>query len=164
MSKYTHLSDTSRVWIYQSSRAFTDAENNMISNQLQLFADQWVSHNSALSAYGGIFHRQFVVLMVDESRAGASGCSIDSSVRFLQQLASHYEVDLFDRLTFAYQLNDEVKTTHRDEFAALYQSGQITDDTLVYDNLVTTKEDFENRWMKPLKDSWHLQLVRDLSI
>jgi len=159
MTAYENLPDTTRVWIYQSSRPFTSTELPEIQAYLQQFARQWVSHNRDLRSFADVFHNQFIVLMVDESQAGASGCSIDASVHFLQQLQAQFGIDLFDRMFFAYKEDGEVKTAHRSEFKQLYQAGKISDETLVFDNLVTTKEAFEEKWTKPLKESWHKRMV-----
>ena len=97
--------------------------------------------------------------MVDESLAGASGCSIDKSVHFIKQLEQHYSIDLFDRMTFTYKDGDQVKTAPRDEFAALYQAEKINDTTLVFDNLIKNKGEFEEQWLKPLGESWHKRMV-----
>jgi hypothetical protein len=97
--------------------------------------------------------------MVDESQAGASGCSIDSSVQFVRQLQQELGVDFFDRMLFAWQDGEQVQTAHRENFAALYRQGLIDGDTLVYDHLVKTKADFESAWLKPLSQSWHARMV-----
>ncbi|MEM0995118.1 MAG: hypothetical protein AAF847_08260 [Bacteroidota bacterium] len=159
MTRYDVLADSSRVWIYQSDRPFTATELPAVRTHLQQFATKWVSHNRNLHAFADVFHEQFIVLMVDESHAGASGCSIDASVHFLQQLQAHFGVYLFDRMTFAYQDGTAVKTAKRKAFKVLYQQGEITDDTLVFDNLVTTKASFDEAWLKPLSDSWHKRMV-----
>ncbi|NJK83017.1 MAG: hypothetical protein HC912_03570, partial [Saprospiraceae bacterium] len=103
MNQYESLSAQSKVWIYQASRPFTEQEVMEANHYLLQFAENWVSHNRALKSFAHIYHQQFIVLMVDETQAGASGCSIDSSVHFLQRLAAHFQMDLFDRMTFAYQ-------------------------------------------------------------
>lgn len=159
MTAYEILPDSTRVWIYQASRPFTAAELNELTRYLHQFADRWVSHNKALRSFADVFHNQFVVLMVDESQAGASGCSIDSSVHFLQKLSAHFKIDLFDRLTFAYQEDGVVKTAHKDQFVQLFEQGIISEETLVFDNLVKNKADFEQQWLKPLKESWHANFV-----
>jgi len=156
---YDTLPDTTRVWIYQSNRPFSEKELPKLEQQLQQFVQQWISHNLQLRAFGGIFHQQFIVLMVDESLAGASGCSIDASVHFIKQLEQAYSVNLFDRLTFAYKDGDAVITAPRDEFARLYAEGKISDETLVFDNLVNNKGDFDKAWVKPLAESWHKRMV-----
>ena len=97
--------------------------------------------------------------MVDESQAGASGCSIDSSVRFIQQLGEQYRVNFFDRMLFAYQKEGQVYSVPSMKFAELYQKGEIDDTTLVFDTLVKTKGDLDTKWLKPLGESWHKRMV-----
>lgn len=159
MTTYDILPDTTRVWIYQAQQPFPTDKLVEIRQHLSKFATSWVSHNNQLRAYGEIYHNQFIVLMVDESLAGASGCSIDKSVHFIKQLEQHYQVDLFDRMTFTYKDGDAVKSAPRLEFATLYEAGKINDTTLVFDNLVKTKEEFETKWVKPLGESWHKRMV-----
>lgn len=159
MTTYDILPATTRVWIYQAQQPFPTDKLAEIRQHLSTFTTNWVSHNNQLRAYGDIYHNQFIVLMVDENLAGASGCSIDKSVHFIKQLEQHYAMDLFDRMTFTYQDGDVVKSAPRLEFAALYEAGKINDATLVFDNLVKTKEEFETKWVKPLGESWHKRMV-----
>ncbi len=157
---YQQLSDDSRVWIYQSNRPLTEKETTYVNDQLADFTQRWTSHNRDLKAFGTVFHNRFVVLMVDETQAGASGCSIDSSVHFLQQLQQHLGVDLFDRMTFAWtDQHGQIRTASRDNFARLYRDGQLGDETPVFDHLVKTKKQFREQWIRPLKESWHARMV-----
>lgn len=153
------LPTTTRIWIYQSNKPFEDKDIPEIKQTVQDFAQQWISHNRQLRAHGDLLHKRFVVLMVDESQADASGCSIDKSVYFLKSLQAVYGVDLFDRMCFSYLDGEEVKTVSRDEFAQLYAGGKINNDTLVFDTLVNNKGDFDNNFIKPLKESWHKRMV-----
>ncbi len=153
------LSPNSRVWIYQSKTEIPATHIPVIESHLKTFVQKWTSHNKALKAHAELRNGRFIILMVDESQAGASGCSIDSSVHFLQVLEREYELDLFDRMTFTYEQDGEVYAAERNEFAQLYEKGLINDDTLVFDNLVTTKADLETKWKVRLSDSWHKQMV-----
>lgn len=159
MTTYEVLPDTTRVWIYQAQTPFTENKITEIRQHISNFTTSWVSHNNQLRAFGDIYHNQFIVLMVDESLAGASGCSIDKSVHFIKQLEQHYSIDLFDRMTFTYKDGEVIKSAPRMEFAQLYKSGKINDTTLVFDNLIKTKADFEANWVKPLGESWHKRMV-----
>ena len=159
MTDTTTLPATARVWIYQANRPFREADVPQIKKYVDEFAQGWASHNRQLRAHGDVLHRQFVVLMVDEGQADASGCSIDTSVRFMQQLGQAYGVDLFDRMTFTWLENGEVKSAHSEEFRQLYAAGKITDDTLVFDNVVKTKGELDEKWTKPLNESWHRRFV-----
>lgn len=149
-----------RVWIYQSNRPFSANEQVTMRVQLQDFAEQWTSHNRDLLAGAEVFHDRFIVLMVDEGQADASGCSIDKSVAFIKYLQANYEVDLFDRMLFSY-LDEEgtVHTAPRSVFAQLYAAGTIHDETRVFDTLVATKGAFDAGFIKPLGQSWHRRMV-----
>lgn len=156
---YQTLPDTTRVWIYQSNKPFPDRAIDEVKTKIKAFVENWASHGRNLSSYGDLLHKQFVILMVDENAAGASGCSIDSSVYFLKALQAEYEVDLFDRMTFTYLDGSDIKTVPRIVFGQLYRDGKINDETMVFDTLVNNKGDFENKWIKPLGKSWHKRLV-----
>ena len=159
MTDYKLLPDTSRVWIYQAQAPLSPKNAQEIETHLTKFADTWVSHNNQLHAFAKVYHHQFLVLMVDENQAGASGCSIDKSVHFMQQLEQHYNIVLFDRMTFTYKDGETIKSAPKQEFAALYKAGTIDDTTLVFDNLIKTKKDFDTQWIKPLGTSWHKRMV-----
>jgi len=153
------LPDTTRVWIYQASRPIPDEKVPLVREKIQNFARNWVSHNRALQSHGDIWHNRFVVLMVDESQAGASGCSIDASVRFLKALQAELGVDLFDRMIFSIKQEEEIQSLGREEFARWYSEGKINDETLVFDTLVNNKKDLKENWIKPLGKSWHKRMV-----
>ena len=157
MTTPTHIfSDQSRIWVYQSNREFTESEVGEMNAHLAKFAQKWVSHQHQLIAHGEVLHQRFVVLMVDDVQGnGASGCSIDASVKFVQELGKAYRTDLFNRLEFAYFDEGKVKVIHKTELPKLLEEGVISEETLFFDNLVKDKGALKDRWMVPLKDSWH---------
>lgn len=159
MESINALNPQARIWIYQANEPFANQEVAEVEQNLQQFAQQWVSHNNQLKAGAAVLHDRFLVLAVDETQAGASGCSIDSSVNFLKKLGAHYQRDLFDRLRFSYLKDDQVYTVSKDDFARLYQEGTINDETLVFDPLVKTVAELTVAFQKPLKNSWHARFV-----
>ena len=154
MENLTALSGSSKVWLYHSDRIFTNEEIPEIKQKIFDFVQIWVSHNRSLKSFGNLFHNRMIALFVDESQAGASGCSIDTSVHFLQKLGIEYNADFFNRMIFSYKQDENVYSVNAEEFRKLYSEGKITDDTLVFDNLVKTKEEFVESWIKPLNESW----------
>jgi hypothetical protein len=154
-----NLAAHARVWVYQSNRPFSESETQQIDNQLVEFVKTWASHQNKLAAAGEVLHNRFVVLMVDEQLAGASGCSIDSSVRFLKQLEQQYQVNLFDRFVFSYLDGEEAQSVDSGTFADLYRQGKINDETLVFDPLVQNKAALDAQFIKPLGKSWHKRMV-----
>jgi hypothetical protein len=153
------LSPESRVWVYTSDRALTPEEQVFAQAQLDAFTRQWTAHNQALQAKAELFQNRFVILMVDETQAGASGCSIDKSVHFLESLGGHLGVDLFDRMLFGWEQDGRLEVAPRAVFAAKVQSGDIADETPVVNTLVKTKGELAERWLMPLGKSWHKRVL-----
>jgi hypothetical protein len=156
------FSPQSRVWIYQSDRKLTDQEVQQIQPELDRFATNWTAHNNQLKARGEIKYNRFFILIVDESQAGASGCSIDKSVHFMQQVQQHLGINLFDRFNLAYREGEEVLSLPRHGFEDKLKDGSINKQTIVYNNLVQNLTELETKWEVPFKDSWHIQLFRDI--
>ena len=129
--------------------------------EIQLFLEQWTSHNQELHTYGNIFHRRFLALFVDESQSSmASGCSIDKSVRFVSSLGEALKIDFFNRLQYGYfKSEEEIEVLPQNDFISAYNGGEITGDTLVFDHLVKTKGDFLENWVRPLQETWLSRIV-----
>lgn len=153
------LDNSAKVWIYQADREFSYDELDEIRPMIFDFLDQWTSHQSMLMTYGNVFHRRFLAMFVDESLAGASGCSIDASVRFVKQLESHFGVSLMGRDTVAYMIDEEISTLPLNELGSAVSDGRLQADTFVFDNLVKNKDAFLKEWCKPMNESWHKRFV-----
>jgi len=155
------FSPQSKVWIYQSNRKFTDQEAAEIQNMLNSFVEQWAAHGAQLKAKAEVYHNYFIVLVVDEEMANASGCSIDSSVRAIKEIESKFGLDLFNRFNMAYKIGDEVYVAPKEDFETLISIKKIGLDTIVFNNLVQTLEQFEQKWEVPLQNSWHKSIFAE---
>jgi len=155
------LDNTSKVWIYQADREFSYDELDDIREELFPFVDKWSSHGANVPAYANVFHRRFLCFFADESNmSGVSGCSIDSSVAFVRMIAEKYQVNFFDRMQYAYMEEEDIKIVHHNDFKPAVDSGEIKQDTLFFDNLVSTKDKFLKNWLVPLEESWHKKMLR----
>ncbi len=156
------FSPESKVWIYQSNRELNETETSKLQQLLNGFAQNWTAHNQQLKAAAQVIHNRFIVLLVDESMAGASGCSIDKSVRFMQVLEEEFNINLFDRFNTAYLENGKIQSASREEFEKLLKEGWVNSETIVFNNLVNTLHDFKTKWQTPLKESWHARVFGSL--
>lgn len=156
------FSEQSRVWIYQSDRELYEDEVKQLHEILNKFASEWTAHNHQLKAKAEIRYNRFLILIVDESQAGASGCSIDKSVNFIKRLEQEFGITLLDRFNLAYRDGEKVLSAPRDAFEDLLRSGKINSNTIVYNNLVQNLEQLETKWEVPFKESWHNQLFGNL--
>jgi len=157
--EYKYLLDgsfhpSSRVWIYQSSRVFSLSEAFDIEDLLNEFAKNWQSHGTPVKGTGYLFFGQFIILMADETATGVSGCSTDSSVRLIKDIEKRFSVNMFDRTTLAFVVKDKLQMLPMSQLQYASRNGFINGDTLYFNNLVQTKEELENKWVVPVKESW----------
>ncbi len=157
--EYKHLlpvdfSDDSRVWIYQASRLFTLSEALHIEDMLNDLVTNWKSHGTPVKGYANLFFGQFIILMADEAATGVSGCSIDSSVRIIQQIEKQFSVEMFNWQNLAFVVKDKVQVIPRQQFNYAIENNFITPDTLFFNNVVNNKTELKNNWIIPIKESW----------
>jgi len=156
------FSENSRVWVYQADRELTNDEVIQAQILLNNFATGWTAHSNQLKAKAEIRYNRFIILIVDESQAGASGCSIDKSVHFMQQLEAKFGINLFDRFNLAYREGNEVLSAPRNAFEDKLKAGAINADTIVFNNLVQNLGELNSKWEVLFKNSWHMQLFGNL--
>ena len=118
------------------------------------FTRSWAAHGAALDACVDVLLDHFVMVAVDEQQAVASGCSIDKSVRFVQELEKGMAMDLTDRMVVLYEKDGVVRACRVPEVEGLLKSDELTADTIVFDDLVNTKADLDARFRSPLRETW----------
>jgi hypothetical protein len=153
-----NISESSRIWIYQANRVLTTEEEQKIDQKLKNFTSQWQAHGNSLAALGEVRHHQFIILSVDEQVAAATGCSIDKSVYLMKDIEREFNIDLFDRFRIAYRDGEKIINCSREEFEKLVDQGEVSSDTIVFNNMVTSRFDLATSWEVPMKDSWHSQM------
>lgn len=158
-TEYKNLPNNSRVWIYQSEREFNPKEIEFIATKSEEFINQWTRHGDNLKGSFTIKYNQFLVLAVDESFNNVSGCSIDSSVHFVQQLEKELQLDLMDKMNITFKDNEHINLVKLSDFQKYVKAEKITPETIVFNNMIQTKEDFENNWEVAAKDSWHKRFL-----
>jgi hypothetical protein len=148
------FSSESKVWVYQSNRLFTLSEALEIEELLNKFSAEWRSHGAKVNAYANLFFGLFVVLMADETEADVSGCSTDSSVRFIKELGEKFKVDFFNRTNLAFVSKDKIQLLPLNQLSYAFENRFISEDTLFFNNVIQTKSDLENKWIIRIKNSW----------
>ncbi len=149
------LPETSKVWIYQASRSFTENELKEITSKLDTFIANWTAHGSDLQSGYEIKYKRFIILGLNQSLTNASGCSIDASVHFIQQLEKDYNVDLLDKMNVSYKQGEFVAYKTLIDFRKMAKQKAVSKNTIVFNNLVTNIAEYKENWEVPAKDSWH---------
>ena len=104
---FPNLPGHSRVWLYLADRKLDGTEAHFLNEKLKPFLDTWAAHNKKLQCDGTLLFSQYLILAVNEDIENASGCSIDSSVRFVKGLGQELNIDFFNRLNVLVIENQE---------------------------------------------------------
>jgi hypothetical protein len=154
--EFPAMNPLSKVWIYQSETEFTDEQAAFLRAACSDFVGQWQAHGTELNADYRIFENRFVCFFVDETGQGATGCSIDKSLHLIQALEEKLGLSLLSRMEMAYlESGNQVSTIHLNGLEEALNQGQISEDSLVFNNLVANLGEMKEKWILPLRESWH---------
>ena len=152
---FESLNDDSRIWVYQSNRAFTEDELELIAQRLEVFVGSWKRHGQDLKASYKILQDHFIVLAVEERYNPVSGCAIDASVHAIQELEKLLQIDLTNKMNVSFKDGQNINIVSLGDFQKYASQKKITGDTVVFNNMVATKLDLESKWEVPARNSWH---------
>ena len=154
------LPDSARVWVFGSERALDDDESARLLAEVDRFLARWNAHGQPLSSGRDWAHDRFLTIAVDQSTAGASGCSIDGLYRALRTLEEAFGTRLLaGGLLFHRDADGAVTSATRDEFAERARRGAIGPDTPVFDVTVESLGEWRERFEAPASASWHARLL-----
>lgn len=157
---FDQMPDESRVWIYPSNRPFSESEIPLLKELVEQFLTQWTAHNQPLEASYDLPYNRFIILAVNQKNVQASGCSIDASVRFIQQMESQFGLVLLDKMNVTFKQGEFLAHKPLDEFVKMAKAKSVSGATVVFNNLVDTIADYKQFWEVPAKDSWHQRFIK----
>ena len=146
--------------MFQSNRSLSDAEVSAVSKAGLNFIAGWTAHGASLKASFDVVYNRFVIIAVDEKQASVGGCSLDSSIHFIKELEKQFNVNLLDRMQVAYRKGNEILSCSLSEFEKLAVLNLVNESTIVFNNMVSTKIEFDNKWEVNLKQSWQSRVLQ----
>ncbi|MCF7560113.1 ABC transporter ATPase [Sabulilitoribacter multivorans] len=156
---FNTLPEESRVWIYQANRSFTEQELEEIQSKLDTFIENWTAHGSDLQSGYIIKYKRFIIIALNQKLNAATGCSIDASVHFIQQLEKDYNVDLMDKMNVSYKQGEFVAYKTLTDFKKMAKQKAVSKNTIVFNNLVNNIAEFKENWEVPVSESWHSRFL-----
>jgi len=143
---FPELHPKSKVWVYTSNRLLNDEDKAVIAKAMGNFLPQWAAHGDSLFGDYSVLHDRFLILVVDESQASASGCSIDTSVRFIKDLGAQLNVDFFNRMNLVVDEADTLNLVHVSEVKNHPQAH-------VFNPMITNLTELRDQWRVPVSES-----------
>lgn len=153
------LPENSRIWVYQADRTLTEQEVTQISKKLVVFVSNWKRHGDDLKASFKVEYNQFVILAVDENYNDVSGCSIDASVHLMREIEKELNVDMFDKMKVTFKDGVNINTISLADFKTYAKQQKINANTVVFNNMISSKADLINAWEIEVGKSWHAKFL-----
>lgn len=153
--EYESISEDAKVWVYPSSRKFYDTEIEEIENKIKYFLENWKFENENFKVSYQFLYKRFVIFFADDELSPVSNLDIDVMISFILELQSDYEITLLDKMNVCFKQGEFVQYKELKELKTLLKNKAVTEKTIVFDNLITNKFDFENYWEIPMEESWY---------
>lgn len=149
------LSETSKLWVYPSSRKFYANEIPELEDEIQRFVENWKMDSNSFKASYKLAYNRFIILVADDSESEMTVKDLDAAVAFILRLQQQYDVVLLDKMNVCFKQGEYTQYKELTDFKKLLKNKAITGKTIIFDNLVQTKEEFEHYWEVPIEDSWY---------
>ena len=160
ITAFSKLPDDARLWIFASSDRIPADHAAPLLAAVDEWLGDWKAHGEPLTSAREWRDERFLVIGVDQSTAGASGCSIDALFRILQQLQGQLGTSLVGggRVFYRNSAGAIVSST-RAGFSDRAKAGDVDADTVVYDTALTSAADYRRGFERRAGDSWHRDLL-----
>ena len=152
---YKSISNDAKVWVYPSSRKFYPTEIPEIEQKLKEFVENWKLEDEHFKVSYQFLYDRFIILVADDSETALTNADIDASVAFILQLQETYKVALLDKMNACFKQGEYVQYKELKDFKKLLKNKAVTAKTIIFDNLISNKEDLENYWELAIEDSWY---------
>jgi hypothetical protein len=161
-AKIDDLPDDARTWVFGANKTLDAQASAALLVEVDRFLSQWKAHGSPLTVGRDWKYGRFLTVAVDQSTAGASGCSIDGLFRALKALEPRLGASLVTSgIVFFRDENGTIQSVDRERFTALGAEGKIQPETRVFDPTVTTLGEWRARFEMDAAKSWHAGLLHD---
>jgi hypothetical protein len=160
--KLENIPDDARTWVFGADKTLEATASETLLGEVDRFLSQWKAHGSPLTVGRDWKYGRFLTVAVDQSTAGASGCSIDGLFRTLKAIEPKLGASLVTSgLVFYRDGGGAIRSVDREGFTALSAKGKIQTDTPVFDLTVVTLGEWRARFELNAARSWHAGLLHD---
>ena len=160
ITDFSNLSNTAKIWIFPSSRKFYKEEVILLHEKLISFLTNWLSGDTKIETSFLVKYDRFIIIGSDDSSTKLTLTMHEALAQFILQLEQEFKVTLFDRINVCFKQGDFVQYKEIREFKKLIKDNGVSGKTIVFNNLVATKLEFEENWEIPLSESWLNHLIK----
>ena len=147
------IPDDARIWIYASEKSLSQNQESYILKFISNHLQNWEAHQLPLTAGVTILEHHFIVVALDESKNKASGCSIDTLQKKIQEVEKVLSISLMNRLNIFCKIDGQIQCVPSFRLDSVAKS-----DTLFYDLTIECKSGLKH-YLKPISKGWCAHLL-----
>jgi hypothetical protein len=143
------LSDNSKIYIFPANRKLYPKEIPLIQEKMESFLKEISKIDLAFEMQ----YDRFLILIVSHETPLNMEQS-DALVNLILQLEKEYKITLLDKVNVCFKQGEYVQLKEMNAFKKLIKSKGVSKKTIVFNNLITTKSEYDCCWETPAEDSW----------
>ena len=143
------LRNEAKVMIYPGGRKFFPNEMPVLREQL----DSFCSNLNGIDLCCKIEYDRFLVFMISE----VTPLDLENQnllVEFVLSLEKSFEISLLDKVNVCFKQGPYVQLKEIPAFKLLIKNKGISKKTVVFDNMINTKLEYDDSWEVPAGESW----------
>ena len=149
-----------KLWVFPSSKKFYPQEIEGLTTAIEAFLNTWTNEGQSLKCAYKLKYNRFIIITVDDAEISLSLKAHDTLTAFILELEQTYKTTLLDRINVCYKQGEYVQYKELKEFKAMIKNKGVSEKTIVFDNMITTKKELQNNWEINIMDSWLGRFVK----
>jgi len=144
-----NLTAEAKVIIYPGGRKFFPKEMPVIREKL----DSFCSNLNGIEIGYEIKYDRFLIFMISET----TPLDLDNQnllVEFVMSLEKTFDISLLDKVNVCFKQGQYVQLKEIPAFKSLIKNKGVSKKTIVFDNMLNTKFEYDSSWEVPAGESW----------
>jgi len=151
---YKQMPDESKLWVFPSSRKFYPQEIEGLKERIKEFLSEWDDDEVLIKCSYSIKYDRFIFVTVDDTNNSLSVQAHDLLITFIQELEKVYNIILMDKMNVCYKQGEHVQYKDLIAFKKMMKERGVSQKTIVFDNMISTKGELKYNWEINIMDSW----------
>jgi len=151
---FDKIPDWCKLWVFPASRKFYPQEISELKESVETFLKDWNSETEALKSAYQIKYDRFIIITVDDSEIKLPIETHNALSDFIQSLEKKYNLVLMDKINVCYKQGEFVQYKDLIAFKKMIKSKGVSPKTIVFNNIISTKEELATQWEINIMDSY----------
>ena len=146
---YKNLPETSKMHIYPASRKLYPKEVPVIISKVEIYLERFSSND----LFFEMKYDRFLIIFVSDLTPLSSEQN-EELVSFIISLEKEFDIHLIDKMNVCFKQGQYVQLKEIPDFKKLIKNKGVSKKTIVFDNLINTKSEYDCCWETPAESSW----------